>query len=112
MRKTSPSSGPSNRPPLGSPRSTSLRCSSYSRRPFACEPSDARIYSNPVVGTGGPTLSGSSSLWSALHTLGLLVFEPFGDHAPASMYVDMPRPSGAGVDEPVRHAGRHDQDRN
>src|SRR5215213_1102121 len=40
----------------------------------------------------------------------LLVFEPIGDHSPAGVDIDVPGPSGTGVDELVWRAGRGDHD--
>src|SRR5215204_6632103 len=37
-------------------------------------------------------------------------FEPLGNEMVAGVYVDLPQPPSAGVDELVRHAGRHHND--
>src|SRR5215211_607888 len=37
-------------------------------------------------------------------------FEPLGNEMVAGVYVDLSQPPGAGVDELVRHAGRHHND--
>jgi hypothetical protein len=37
-------------------------------------------------------------------------FEPLGNEMIAGVYVDLPQPPCAGVDELVRHAGRHHND--
>src|SRR5215211_5107174 len=37
-------------------------------------------------------------------------FEPLGNEMIAGVYVDLPQPLGAGVNELVRHAGRHHKD--
>src|SRR5215211_4143070 len=37
-------------------------------------------------------------------------FEPLSNEMVAGVYVDLPQPPGAGVDELVRHAGRHHND--
>src|SRR3712207_2712288 len=112
MRKTSPNNGPNNRPPLGSPRSTFVAVSELLTATLRTEPSDPRTYSNPVLGTGDPRPTGPTpSLGrTALQTRGFSPFEPLGSHALAGMDVDVPGPSGAGVDELVGHAGGYYQD--
>src|SRR5215217_4206674 len=37
-------------------------------------------------------------------------FEPLGNEMVAGVYVDLPQPPGPGVDELVRHTGRHHND--
>ena len=39
-----------------------------------------------------------------------LSFEPLGNEMVAGVYVDLPQPPGARVDELVRHPGRHHDD--
>ena len=39
-----------------------------------------------------------------------LSFEPLGNEMVAGVYVDLPQPPGARVDELVRHPGRHHND--